>query len=65
MTPFDFDHELRKRVLRLRQSLNRRREVMNHCAAALESAANQARKSELRLAVSTARLANCMRAHGL
>lgn len=64
MSPLEFDHELRKRLLTLRFNLNRSAQCMNLHNIALENALVAAIKSSLRLEASTERLRNCMRAHG-
>ena len=65
MSPVEFDHQLQKRLLKFRMVLNRSAQRMNHTGAALQRAATDARKTELRLAASTNRLANCMRENNL
>ena len=65
MSPLEFDVQLNKRLLRFRQTLNRTAQCMNHNAAALLRMSTDSRKSQLRLAAATNRLANCMREHGV
>lgn len=65
MTPLEFDHQLRKRPLTFRQSLNRAAQCMNMSSDALERAATATHKSALRLEASTMRLQRCLEASGL
>jgi hypothetical protein len=65
MTPLEFDHQLRKRLLNFRQSLNRGAQCMNMSSDALERALIASRKSSLRLEASTMRLQRCLEANNL
>lgn len=65
MNPFEFDDTLTKRLLKLRQTLNRSAQCMNHNSLALARMYRDSRKSQLRLEAATNRLANCLRAHNL
>ncbi|HYC01591.1 MAG TPA: hypothetical protein VEC57_20840 [Candidatus Limnocylindrales bacterium] len=65
MTPLEFDHQLRKRLLSFRQTLNRSAQCMNMASDALGRALVASKKSTLRLQASTVRLVRCMEFHGL
>ncbi len=65
MSPLEFDHQLRKRVLRLRQVLNRTGQCWNNQNDYMRKLLVASVKSSLRLEASSKRLANCLRAHGV
>lgn len=65
MTPMEFDHQLRRRLLNFRWSLNRQAGSMNHSANGLGKALVANAKSQLKLQASTARLQRCMELNGL
>lgn len=65
MNALEFDQKLRERLLAFRQRLNKAAQCMNFANQALDRSATACAKADLRLRVSSQRLANCMRAHGL